>query len=56
MEIEIEYIFQHKKDRDTQREVFTLDEIENGIALDYVNGMKQDGYILLNRVVNDYLG
>lgn len=56
MEIEIEYIFKHTKDRDTQTEVFPLDEIEKGIALDYVNGMKQGGYTLINRVVNDYIG
>jgi hypothetical protein len=53
--MKIQYIFKHKTDGDIQREVFTLDEIEKGKSLDYVDGMKQDGYVLINRVFVEYI-
>lgn len=48
--MKIEYIFKHFKDKDIQKETFTLDKIEQGKSLDYVYYMEQDGYTLIDRV------
>ncbi|MCP1159375.1 hypothetical protein [Bacillus infantis] len=53
--MKIQYVFKHKRDGDIQRETFTLDEIEKGQSLAYVDGMKQDGYALINRIFVEYV-
>lgn len=53
--MKIKYVFKHRRDGDTQEETFTLDEIEKGEVLDYVYGMKLDGYTLINRLFIEYV-
>ena len=52
--MEIEYVFKHTVDGDFQRKTFTLDEVELGQPLDYIHGMRKDGYRLINRLFVGY--
>jgi hypothetical protein len=47
----IKYIFEHKTDKDTQEEIFTIEQIENGEAKEFIDAMKVDGYRLIDRIV-----
>lgn len=49
--MKIKYIFKHIRDGDFQSEVFTLNEIEKGSSLHYVDAMKKDGYKLIDRLL-----
>ena len=51
----IKYLFKHTKDGDLQSKEFTLDEIEQGKALEYKYFMKKDGYKLINRWFEKYI-
>lgn len=53
--MKIKYVFKHKGDEDIQTEIFLLDEIEKGeTVLDFIGGMKTDGYKLINRYFVEY--
>ncbi|WP_182006311.1 hypothetical protein [Priestia aryabhattai] len=51
--MEIKYIFEHKKDKDIQEEVFTIEQVENGVSLEYVEAIRLDGYKLIKRSVEE---
>lgn len=51
--MKIQYIFKHKKDKDIQFEIFTIEQVECGEAKEYIDSMKDDGYKLIKRSVTE---
>lgn len=45
----VEYVFKHRVDKDTQYKSFIMQEVEDGDAKSYIASMNLDGYDLIER-------